>query len=250
MTLSEDILKTRLGSRPFRFYASIGSTNDAARVWLAEGASAGACIIADEQTAGRGRKQRAWHTPPGSAVAVSVILRPTVEALPQVVMLGALAVAETLDGLGLKSVAVKWPNDVLLADKKVCGVLAEASWEGTNLQGVILGIGVNVRVDFTDVETTYPATSIETELGRRVDRADLLAALLARIDFWASQLGSAALFEAWKARLAMLGRTITVKQDHGDLSGTAEDVDDSGVLILRAPDGSLHRVVAGDVTTS
>lgn len=250
MTLNAETLRAHLGDRPYRYYDTVGSTNDLARTWLAEGAPAGACVIADEQTAGRGRQQRAWHTPSGQALAVSVILYPPADALAQMVMLGGLAVAETLDDLGLTEVGIKWPNDVLLRSAKVCGVLAEAAWQGAALQGVVLGIGLNVRVDFTGVPTRYPAISLETALGRRVERAELLARLLRRIDARAADLGTPALYHAWKTWLTMLGAPVTVAQDDGALTGIAEDVDADGVLLLRDPAGALHRVIAGDLVSA
>lgn len=250
MKLSLEILSQHLNGRPYLYFDTIGSTNSAARDWLAQDAPVGACVIADEQTSGRGRKGRVWQTPPGTALAVSVILRPSPAALHQVVMLGALAVAETIDGLdSWHKVTVKWPNDVLLDGKKVSGILAEAVWNGAQLQGVVLGIGINVRVDFTGSALESTAISIESVLDRRVDRAILLAVLLRRIDHWTRHLGTETLFLAWKARLGTLGSTVTVNTADGDLTGLAETVEADGALRVRTPDDTLHRVVAGDIAT-
>lgn len=248
MTLSQDRLETKLAGRAVRFFPQIGSTNDFARRWLSDGAASGALVVTDEQVTGRGRLGRQWLTPPGTAIAASLILRPQRDAFPQMTMLGALAVAEMLDGLGLSGVSIKWPNDVRIEGRKVCGVLVEATWQGDQLLGVVLGMGINVRVDFSDTPLADTAASIEPALGQRVDRADILAALLARIDHWLPQLGTEALFIAWKSRLDSLGQTITIKRPHGDLSGVAEAVEADGTLCLRAADGVLHRVVAGDIT--
>lgn len=250
MSLSQQHLSQRLNGRPFLYFDTIGSTNDAARDWLNQDAPTGACVVADEQTSGRGRKARQWQTPPGTALAVSVILRPPPTALHQVVMLGALAVAETIDGLdSWHKVTVKWPNDVLLDNKKVSGILAESAWKGSQLQGVVLGIGLNVRVDFTGSPLESTAISIESVLGRRVDRTILLAVLLRRIDHWTRHLGTQTLFLAWKARLSTLGTTVTVNgtDGNGPLTGLAETVESDGALCVRTPDNTLHRVVAGDV---
>jgi BirA family transcriptional regulator, biotin operon repressor / biotin---[acetyl-CoA-carboxylase] ligase len=204
---------------------------------------------------GRGRLGRRWHTPPRTALIVSVILRPKPEYLSQITMLGALAICDMLERLSLPSypatvntwdVGIKWPNDVHLNGKKVSGVLSEAVWEGQELQGVVLGMGVNVRIDFSDTELADSATSIETVLGKRVERLDLLAELLAQVDSWYERLGEAFLFDSWKGRLNMLGKR--VKLQDGVAGGVAESVDESGALLVRGADHQLHRLTAGDIT--
>lgn len=248
MTFTQGKLQEKLGGRPFRFYPKVGSTNDQAREWLAQGAPVGACVIADQQTQGRGRMGRTWETPPNSAIALSVILNPSADSLPQVMMLGALAVAETLTVLGAADVGIKWPNDVMLNGLKVCGVLAEAEWHEQALRGVILGIGLNVRVNFSGSPLAYTATSIETELGHEVDRVDVLAALLERIDTWSEQLGSPALFEAWRARLVTLGDRVSVTYGIHTYEGQAVNVLADGALVIEDASGTRHTIYAGDVS--
>jgi BirA family biotin operon repressor/biotin-[acetyl-CoA-carboxylase] ligase len=243
MALSDERLRERLAPRPVRFYPQVESTNDLAMDWLYHGAEAGAVVVADEQRKGRGRLGRVWHTPPGTALAVSLVLRPKVEHLHQVTMLGALAIHDMLVGMGLADTGIKWPNDVQISGRKVSGVLAEAAWTGDRLAGVVLGMGINVRVDFSGSDLAALAISIEPALGRPVDRVDLLADLLARADTWLGQLGSEALFTAWAGRLVTLGKTVT----YDGLTGTAEHVTPDGALHVRDSRGQLHRVVAGDV---
>lgn len=249
MDLTAQALQTRLAPRPIKFFAQADSTQDVALAWLQEGVESGAVVIADEQLAGRGRDGRVWHTPPGVALALSVILRPKDEAFSQITMLGAVAVAELLEGLGASDVAIKWPNDVLLKGRKVCGILPETIWQGNKPLGVTLGIGLNVRNDFTNTLLQDIAISIESALGRRFDRIDLIADLLARIDHWIPMLGTAELYEVWKTRLATLGQDITVTSAAGEISGIAEMVDEHGVLFVRDGDGVLLRVVVGDAAT-
>ncbi|MCB9456809.1 MAG: biotin--[acetyl-CoA-carboxylase] ligase [Anaerolineaceae bacterium] len=243
MTLSEDRLRERLAPRAVRFYPQVESTNDLAMEWLQQGAVSGAVVVADEQSKGRGRLGRTWHTPPGVSLAVSMILRPRPEHLPQVTMLGALAIHDMLVGLGLAKTGIKWPNDVHINRRKVSGVLAEAAWTGDKLAGVVLGMGINVRADFSGSNLAQQAISIEPALGRAVDRVDLLVDLLARADVWAEQLGTKTLFTAWQSRLVTLGQTVT----YGGLTGTAELVTPDGALSIRTGDGQLYRVFAGDV---
>lgn len=245
MTLSDEHLQRLLAPRPVRFYAQAGSTNDLARDWLRAGAPDGAVVTADEQISGRGRQGRVWHTPPGVALAVSVILRPPADWLPRLSMLGALAVLETAAQAGAADVGIKWPNDVQIAGRKVSGVLPEAEWDGDRLLGAVLGIGVNVRTDFRGTELEASATSLEAAVGRRLDRAVLLRDLLARLDFWYARLASDVLFETWKRHLSTIGQAVTVS----DIQGIAEDVDDQGALLVRDHLGGLQRVVAGDLVT-
>lgn len=251
MSLNADTLAARL-KRPHRFYPHAGSTNDLARAWLLDGAPAGSVIVADEQRSGRGRLGRGWATPPGVALAVSVILLPPRDALHQLTMLGALSIAETLDLLAADaphavSVGIKWPNDVLLAGKKVSGVLVESEWAWDTLRGAVVGMGLNVRVDFSGTDLADKAISIEPSLGRPVDRTDLLVALLARVDHWAARLGTPGLQRAWTDRLVTLGQRVTVSTAQGTYVGLAEGVGVGGALLLRDDHGTLHTLHAGDI---
>jgi BirA family biotin operon repressor/biotin-[acetyl-CoA-carboxylase] ligase len=247
MTLTQERLHIVLAPRAFQFYAQADSTNDLAMAWLKQGAPDGAVVIADEQLKGRGRMGRTWYTPPGVALAVSVILHPAVDALSQVSMLGALAIAELCDHLGLSDVGIKWPNDVQVNHLKVSGVLPEVVWEGTSLKGVVLGMGINVHVDFSNTELAQTAINLESALGHSLDRTELLAYLLNRVDYWTGQLGSYVLYTAWKSRLNMLGSFVNVSNTDVTLQGVAQDVDEQGALLVRTPDGELNRVIAGDI---
>jgi BirA family biotin operon repressor/biotin-[acetyl-CoA-carboxylase] ligase len=258
---TRDSLRQTLGGRPFRFYQQIGSTQDAAYEWaLADPDLPGqriAVVIAEEQTAGRGRQGRRWHAPPQSSIMISAILKPKLapEQLPRVTMLGALAVADTLHPLVGDALALKWPNDVLIGGKKVCGILAEATWVGESLAAVILGIGLNVRTNFAGIELITNATSVEAALGRPVDRLDLLQTLLARIDHWAGVIDLPVLIDTWRANLGTLGKRVRVyteprKEESPHYSGIAEAVDDNGALLVRMESGEMRRVLAADVGLS
>jgi BirA family biotin operon repressor/biotin-[acetyl-CoA-carboxylase] ligase len=254
--LTPERLRAALGTRPFQLMPRTASTNDDAREWAMTGAPAGAVVVAEEQIAGRGRFGRAWIAPPGTALLFSVVLRPTPDParIAQVPMAGAVAVIETLralPGAHPATIDLKWPNDVHIAGRKVAGILSESTWQGEMLQAVILGIGINVRVDFTSTPLAETATSIEPALGIRVDRAALLADLLESLGRWVARAGEEALFAAWRAALTTLGRRVTVRSLGAEsqvIGGLAVDVAGDGALLLRAGDGSLHRVVAGDVT--
>ena len=247
MPLTETAVLDALAPRPVRFFSQIGSTNDVAMEWLSNGASNGSVVIADEQIRGRGRLGRTWQTPPGTALILSVILHPDAAHLPQLTMLGALAICDLLDHLGLKHVSIKWPNDVQVNGKKISGVLPEVSWEGSRLVGVVLGMGINVRIDFSATELADYAINIEPLLGRPVQRLDLLKNLLARVDYWFARLGTDELFDTWKGQLMTLGQSVKVESEGRVMSGIAQSVDPMGALIVYDADGKSHRILAGDV---
>ena len=242
MSLSRDILQARL-TRPFQYFESVGSTNDIAKSWLAEGAPAGAAVIANEQTGGRGRQGRRWHAPPDTALALSVILHPPPQHLWRVSLIGALSVCDLAESVGCADVGIKWPNDVQVAGRKVGGILPEAVWRHNEAPGAVLGIGVNVRVDFGHTALRDTATSLESAVKRRRHRADLIEYLLRRVDAWYGLMAADVLFDAWKARLNMLGRRV---QANG-VAGLALDVRHDGNLLLQDDFGAVRAVSAGDV---
>ncbi len=215
-----------------RFYDSIGSTNDAALAWAAEGADDLSLVVADEQTSGRGRSGRKWHTPPGAAIALSMILRPspierTVPA--RITGLGALALVTACSRLGTQA-EIKWPNDLLLHGRKVAGILVESEWMGNSLHASVLGIGVNVAEAAVppSEELNYPATSLEAELGHPVNRTQLLRYLLEAIFEWRSRIGTPDFIEAWQLALAFRDEEIAVGREgepalYGRLLGIGTD---------------------------
>jgi BirA family biotin operon repressor/biotin-[acetyl-CoA-carboxylase] ligase len=237
--------------RPCRYYTRTGSTNSEAFAWALAGAPDGAIVLADEQTAGRGRLGRTWLAEPGSSLLFSVILRPALapEMLGRVPLLGAVALAECLEGLGLAA-RIKWPNDVQIEGRKVSGILAEAVWQGERLAGVVLGIGVNVRrAALSQAQArALGAITIEEALGQALDRGRLLRDLRDCRDAWLPRAGDAALLAAWRSRAGMLGRPVTVQQGERMLTGIAQDIDEQGALLVRDAQGTLHRLLAGDVS--
>ena len=254
--LTPNALRAALGERPFRCFDEVGSTQDIARDWaLADPpAPEGAIVIAESQTAGRGRQGRRWVAPPGSALLVSAIYRPALapEHMQRLTMAAGLALADVLSPLLGDAFALKWPNDGLARGKKLCGILCEAIWLGERLAAVVVGIGLNVRADFTGTDLADTATSLETVLGRPVDRVALLAALLPRLDHWVAGAADPAIVTAWRARLGTLGKRVTIYTAPGQFpspsySGVAEDVDEAGALLVRLESGEVRRVLAGDV---
>jgi BirA family biotin operon repressor/biotin-[acetyl-CoA-carboxylase] ligase len=144
-------------------------------------------------------------------------------------------------------VTLKWPNDVQIKERKVCGILAEAVWLGNVLQGVVLGMGINVRVRFTDTELAEIATSIQDHTDQVVSRFDLLQLLIRRLDYWRERIHDPILVALWRERLATLGRSVHIQTQEGIIHGLAHDVDDAGALIVDDEAGHQHRVLVGDV---
>lgn len=244
--LSPECLSAAFAGRQYEFHPQIASTNDRAMTLLNEGAPAGTVILAEEQTRGRGRLGRIWHSPPGSALMLSYLVRPSAEAVGDAGMLAALAVCEAIEAMGVNGVGIKWPNDVQIAGRKVCGVLPESAWQGDSLMGVILGIGVNVRIDFSGSPLADTAINLKTVIDD-VDRCHLLVELLNRLDAWSLKMGSDGLFEAWRKRLNMIGKTVSVEHAGAVMRGVAEDVARDGALLVRGSDGIVRRAVAGDI---
>jgi BirA family biotin operon repressor/biotin-[acetyl-CoA-carboxylase] ligase len=260
MTLTEQTVIQRLTPRPARYFESVGSTNDVGLAWLLEGAAAGSVVIANEQVKGRGRSGRSWYTPPDTALILSYILHPKAEHLPRVTMMGPVSICELIENLtpqpplqsgegeskpAAQHVGIKWPNDVQVNGLKVSGVLPEAVWQGERLVGVVLGMGINIRVNFADTELDGKAISLETALGRRLNRLDLLARWLDRLDNWSAHLDE--VYEPWQRRLKTLGERVSLMNSGKTVNGMAEAVDRDGALLVRDSYGALHRVVAGDI---
>ena len=235
------ILPAGMLADELHFYPSIGSTNDRAKELAEAGAPEGTLVVADEQTAGRGRAGRSWFTPPGAGLAFSVVLRPS-EAKPVDMgvwtALGALSTRDALSHLGLTS-DIKWPNDVLLGRRKVAGVLAEAAWQGETAAHVIIGIGVNVRPDSVPGPKTldYPAVCVDTVLGRRVDRDLLLADILEALNRWHGRLRPGDLLTAWESALAFRGEVVHVEGGGRAWQGRLSGLGPHGELRLRLENG-------------
>jgi BirA family biotin operon repressor/biotin-[acetyl-CoA-carboxylase] ligase len=234
-SLKKKLSKLNIGD--LRYFDSIGSTNDEALAWAAAGARDLSIVISDEQTQGRGRLDRKWFTPKGSGLAFSLILRPSEALRPHLsrtVGLAALSIAETCTGLGLAPL-IKWPNDILLNDKKTAGILIENVWSGDDLDSLVIGIGINVhKASVPPGELLqFPATSIEDALGHETPaREDILFNILNSFIQWRKRIGTDELINAWGSMLAFRGKQVQVQ------TGNAPPT--TGKLIGLEADGSLR----------
>lgn len=244
---------TGTGVKSLRYFNTIGSTNTEALQWLARGAEDFSLVIADEQTSGRGRFDRLWVTRPASSLAFSLILKPTGIDPDQVALFSPLcgiAVQEAVsDLLGLHPL-IKWPNDVLIDRKKFCGILVEAAWQADGLQGVILGIGINISPDSVpeSVHQNFPATCLESSCIAPVDRYQLLRQVLISIQKWRNQLGSPAFMQQWETNLAFKHEWIRIEHsEKPSIIGKVKGIDPLGRLLLEQENGDEVSIEIGDV---
>lgn len=250
------LLRTRRLGRPYRFHPVIGSTNLEARRLALSGAPEGTTVVADCQTRGRGRRGRPWLTPPGTGLAVSVVLRPELPpaGLGRLTLLTAVAVRRAIRAVTGLAPAVKWPNDLLLDGRKVCGILLELAAQQDAIEFVVVGIGVNVNQapDQFPPDLAATAGSLRQFLGRPVPRprlvAEVLAELEAAYDAWRAGQ-DAPWWSEWREACPHLGQRVRVTGPAGTWVGRALDVSPDGALLLQ-PDGAPApvRVLAGDVS--
>lgn len=249
-----------------RWYEKIASTNDEATAWAGAGAPDLALVVASEQTAGRGRSGRTWLSPPGSSLSFSLVICPghvQPSFISRFTALGAVSVAASLQAQYALPARIKWPNDVLVYGNKVCGVLAEASWQDDRLLAVILGIGINVASDpsmtaaLTQSGLAFPAASLQDILHQPVDPLEVLRAVLKEMIFWLPQLETQTFLDAWETNLAFRSQWVRVERAlpaqsgqesslavlEGELLGLAQD----GSLRLRTPSGEQTLLQTGEV---
>ena len=227
------------------YFPEIGSTMDAARELAEKGVGEGTVVIAEAQTRGRGRLSREWLSPEGG-IYFTLILRPRISPAyaPRINLMAAVAMAATIRKLfGLKA-EVKWPNDVLIAGKKVCGILAEMDAEMDVVNFVNVGIGINANISVTRFEKT--ATSLKDALGREISRKEFLGALLTEIERRLPLLMKADLLEEWKRLSVTLNKDVRIMSLGEEVIGQAIDIDATGALILKDRDGSLRTILVGD----
>ncbi len=263
---------TLAGSRfaDVRWVASTGSTNADALALARDGAPEGVVVVADHQTAGRGRYERAWVAPPGGSLLVSVLLRPPYRVASTTTMATAVAMAEAVEEVTGVSPGLKWPNDLVMAgeggERKLAGILAEADWpaSATISAGwreppaheravIVVGVGLNVcwpDADEAIRDVADTAVALNWVTTEPIDRVDLLVAFLRRLDRGYRQLvseGPETAMDEWRRRSATLGRRIRVDLGADDVEGTAVDVTAEGHLVVEALGGQHRTFAVGDV---
>jgi len=247
-------LRTNLIGKTIHWFSEVTSTNDLAKEIAAIGAREGTVILAETQTRGKGRLSREWASPKGG-IWLSTILRPrlSVKDIPKLTVMTSLAVAKTINQLFNLKPKVKWPNDVLINTKKVCGILTEANTRDSITNFVVVGIGINANIELNSLpkQVRENATSLKHELKREIDREQFLRILLEKMEHYYGKLidGKFSLvLKEWKSLCGFLGSYVEVTSWKETIEGWAIDVDENGALIIRLQDGTLRRVLSGDVS--
>jgi BirA family biotin operon repressor/biotin-[acetyl-CoA-carboxylase] ligase len=250
--ISEDLVKagleTKFVGRTILSRSSVTSTNAEAKR-IAPSAENGTVVVAEVQTVGRGRMERSWHSPKGG-VWMSVILKPHIPPAlaSRVNMAAAVALARALEGLYGLDVRIKWPNDLLVGEMKVSGILTEIGAEMDSLDYAVVGIGINANLDPDLFPEEWKATSISRLLGRDVLRARLVQRVLEELEGACEEVEASfdQVYEEWKDRSATLGRRVRIITRSGEFEGRAAALEADGALVVRRDDGPFERVIAGD----
>jgi BirA family transcriptional regulator, biotin operon repressor / biotin---[acetyl-CoA-carboxylase] ligase len=239
----------------FRYHDEIESTNVEAKALALKGAPEGTVVVAEAQTAGRGRLGRRWTSPAGKGLLFSVVLRPT---LPMndahlLTIVAATAAADAIEKHVPARVAIKWPNDLFIGDRKVGGILMEVAGEQDEVDWVVLGIGLNVNTEFSELPVALrrTASSLKMVKGELVDRSDVLASLLLGLEEAykaALRGGFEKALSAFRERDYLLSRTISVETRQGPVIGAAAGIDDRGALLVELPHRRIRSFHSGDVT--
>jgi len=237
-------------------YPSIDSTNTKAKELAMAGAPHGTLVLAEEQTMGKGRMGRRWVSPYGTGIWMSVILRPDIDPLdaPKMTMLGALAAARAVWEITGLEAGIKWPNDIILSRKKVCGILTEMSGDMDTVHWIVMGIGMNVNTpsDVFPADIQSVATSLLAELGQKTNRIRLIRCICEKIEAyyerWVTDKDFSAIVDECRRLSVTLGQKVRVNGVGVDFTGKAVDIDSDGVLLVQKDDGSMEKVISGDVS--
>lgn len=248
-------LKTRIIGRKIIHYHETDSTNTRALQCALEGCGEGTVITADSQSKGRGREDRVWHSPHGTGIYMSVILYPKIslKALPRITLVAAVAVAEALKSSSHIRVEIKWPNDLLLNNRKICGILTELCSLGDKKNAVIVGIGINVNTpaDMFPGVIADIASSIFIETKEKFPRQEIIKSVIEHFDRYYAifmEGGFDGILSVWKAYSSIVGRKIHVKQQDTSVDGTVLDVNNDGALLLQDDNGVIQTIYSGEVS--
>ncbi|MFH1078789.1 MAG: biotin--[acetyl-CoA-carboxylase] ligase [Pseudomonadota bacterium] len=247
-------LKRNSFIKDVHYFESVGSTNTTAYQLALTGAPEGVVVVADAQTKGKGRLDRAWQSPPGINLYTSMILRPRIEPAmaPQITLMAGVAVAELFSDCCSGGVSIKWPNDVLLKGRKACGILTEMKAATGRVDLIILGMGLNINMNPEDFDPTLrdSATSLKIETGKVYDRLEMISRLFDLIEKWYKvfvRTGFRGLRETWLGYADILGKRIKWVFKDEFQTGIVTGIGDDGTIWMQGEDGASHRVIAGDV---
>ena len=256
--LGDDLLarlgKTNVVGRDIQVFEQTTSTNDVAEKLARDGVKERVVVFAESQTKGRGRLGRKWMSPTRKGLWFSVLLRPNLrpQETTQLTVIAATALRRAIKAVTGRSAEVKWPNDLQFAGKKVAGILTEMSAEVDRVRHIILGIGVDVNQSAAEFppELRDLATSLKSETGEEISRAELATEILRELDFDYARICAGKfpeIADEWEAACVTIGKNVTVHVGDRKFTGRAESLDDDGALLVRTEHGHLERVIGGDV---
>lgn len=250
----ESSIFTKWAGKDVRYFYETDSTNNAARQAAEEGAPHGTLAVADHQDAGKGRRGRTWSSPHGTGIFMSILTRPELHpsCASMLTLVAALAVSEAVETVCGVRPSIKWPNDIVLNGKKLCGILTEMSTELECIHYVVTGIGINANMESFPEEISAVATSLFLETGEKVKRSRLIGAVMESFEKYYDrfmEIGDmSGLQEEYNSRLANAGRQVRVLSPGNEYTGTAVGIDETGELLVKMDDGEIRRVISGEVS--
>lgn len=246
-------LKTKILGCSILWFRRLTSTNYLAKELALKGAREGTVIVAETQTSGRGRLKRKWRSPEGG-LWISIILRPKAEPkhTPKLTLMASVAVVKTITQLFSLKAEIKWPNDVLINQKKVCGILTEATTKGNAVQFTILGIGINANFSLSSfpIGLRDSTTTLQEELKKEIELEALLLTLLEEIELYYGLFTKEkfdVILKEWRNQASFLGSYVEVASDNEKFKGWAADIDNDGALIVKLRDQTVRKVTSGDI---
>ncbi|MBM4289570.1 MAG: biotin--[acetyl-CoA-carboxylase] ligase [Deltaproteobacteria bacterium] len=248
--ISRDLIALRLRG-PVRHFVTVPSTNDAAKDWARQGCPEGAVLVAETQSAGRGRLGRVWESPPGTGIYLSIVLRPPLPPLelPKLTLTAAVAVAAAIKGATGIRVGIKWPNDLIFGGKKMGGILTEMETESDRMSHVILGVGLNINTSTFPEHLATTATSLAGP-GQSYSRLAIFRAFLKEMDVFYDRFlrqEFPAILDLWRQAAVTLGRPVRVERGDLVITGLAVDVAPDGALLVEKPGGEIEKILSGEI---
>lgn len=250
----ESLIDTKWAGHPYVYYREIDSTNEEAKRLVNRLDAHGMLVSADTQIGGKGRLGRVWKSPFGTTIAMSLVLKPNIptQHVSMLTLVAALSISQAIDEVtGLKT-QIKWPNDIVVNGKKICGILTEMSADMDQIYYVVVGIGINVNTDEFPEDIKSTATSLKLETGKQVSRRMIIAASMKYMEqnyeTFVKTLDMSLLMEEYQKRLVNLGNLVRVLESGNEYTGTSEGINVLGELLVRDAQGILHYVISGEVS--
>lgn len=250
----ESLIDTEWAGREVVYYDVTDSTNIRAKAEGEKGAAHGTLFVAERQSAGKGRRGRCWESPSGDSISMTILLRPDFAPTkaPMLTLVMALGVAEGICDILPVETKIKWPNDIVLNNKKICGILTEMSTEIDYINYIVIGVGINVNQEHFPEEIKDTATSLKNETGKSVKRGEIIAAVMARFEQYYEEFTRtgdlSVLRDAYEAHLVNKDRNVRVLDPAGAYEAHAKGISDTGELIVELADGTEREVYAGEVS--